>query len=124
MDPTLPREMTAAEARAALVVYAPQIPDMRNSDGEPFDKHGNRIDDRRLVQSVDALGPFGSWPSTLGDAERDLAAHETWWLGRSFRLGWVVVYKEGWGYAANHPDHAEKCRMRTDPNWACSCGGA
>ena len=92
--------MKCTEARAMLEVREPIEVAIRLRDGGLLDVHGDSIDERCTEPWVMALGPFGSWPCTLADAEKDFAKHPEWWAGESFRLGHVVVYARGWGYAA------------------------
>lgn len=97
-------KLTSAEARALLDIREPTPVGFTSEDGKFYEgDHADsweEIDARETVPWVMALGPFGSWPSTLEDAEKDFAAHPEWYYGVSFRLGNVVVWKQGWGYAA------------------------
>lgn len=98
------RKLTSAEARALLRVEEPQKVAFTNSKGKHFDDDGNHIDKREAVPHVYALGPFGSWPTTLEDAEKEFAKHDEWFYGKSFRLGHVVIWDTGWGFAAKPID--------------------
>jgi hypothetical protein len=95
--------LNATEARALLKVYPPKAVAYTSATGRPMDDEGNEIDPREAVPWTMALGPFGSWPCTVEDAEKDFAAHPKWYTGESFRLGYVVVHRQGWGYAAVEP---------------------
>lgn len=99
--------MTAEEARTLLDVQEPIPVAWTSKDGTKRDDDGNRIDERQTVPWVWALGPFGTWPETLDAAEHDLRNEPEWWHGESYRLGWVVVYKRGWGYSAKPPVEAK-----------------
>lgn len=94
-------ELTSAEARQLLDVQEPHKVAWTSKDGTKRDDDGDEIDDRKLKPWVLALGPFGSWPVPLTEAEGELATHDTWQLGKSFRLNWVVTWKSGWGFAAD-----------------------
>jgi hypothetical protein len=96
--------MSPEQARSLLVVREPIPAAMTSPTGRLLDAEGGQIDPRQTVSWVMALGPFGSWPSTLADAEADFAKHPEWTHAESFRLGWVVVHRPGWGYAAHAPD--------------------
>lgn len=92
----IPKRQSAANARKLLRVYEPR-------DGEDIDK-------RQAEPWVWALGPFGSWPETLARAEELFAEHQaaTWTYAESLRLGWVVMWRPGWGFAAMKPEEARK----------------
>lgn len=97
------KPLTSAEARALLLIYDP-IPVVHTSKtGKLIGDEGDTIDERQTVPWTMALGPFGSWFSTVEQAERDFAKYDQWYYGKSLRLGWVVVYKSGWGYQAVEP---------------------
>ena len=95
--------LTREEARAMLKVWPPVVVAFTADNGRIFDADGNELDARQTVPHVLALGPFGSWFSTLEDAEDDFAREPAWFAGKSFRVGYAVVYEQGWGYAANKP---------------------
>lgn len=83
-----------------LDVQAARVAEMNNASGEAFDADGSRIDPRQLVPWVWALGPHGSWPETLEAAIARLNKYEVFGVGQSIRLGRVVSYGPGWGFAA------------------------
>jgi hypothetical protein len=93
--PSIDRETAIAllDVRPACVVA------MTDLDGKLLDEGGSIIDERQLVPWVWALGPFGSWPERLEDAIGKLGARTGFETTRSFRVGRVVLYKPGWGYA-------------------------
>ena len=93
--------ITAAEARNLLKVYEPIPVAHTSQSGKLLDDEGTEIDQRQTVPWVMALGPFGSWPTTLSDAEADFEEHAEWFTGRSIRVGFAVCYKQGWGYQAD-----------------------
>ncbi len=93
-------KLTREQARELIVVREPQEVAWTSKDGTLRDDDGDPIDERCTVPHTWALGPFGSWPATMEDVEKDLAAHDVWHYGESMRLGPVVVYKQGWGYSA------------------------
>lgn len=99
-----PGKLTAVEARALLQIYKPREVAHVSKAGKFLDDDGSEIDKRQTVAWTMALGPFGSWPSTVEDADKDFTEHAEWWYGQSFRLGWVVVYRNGWGYQAVEPE--------------------
>ena len=93
-------KLTSAEARKLLKVYPATPVAFTTKSGKLLDEYGDEIDERETVPHTMALGPFGSWPCTLEDAEKDFAAHPNWYDGESMRVGYSVVWKQGWGYAA------------------------
>lgn len=93
--PSIDRET----AIALLDVQPARVVAMTTTTGTPLDEDGNIIDERQTVPWVMALGPFGSWPARLEEAIADLQGQTDFATGRSFRLGRVVLYKPGWGYA-------------------------
>ncbi len=94
--------ITSEQARRLLCIQDPIEVAWTSRDGTLRDDDGDPIDERQTVPWVMKLGPFGSWPSTVEDAEKDFIEHanKDWWLGESFRIGTAVVWKTGWGYAA------------------------
>jgi hypothetical protein len=86
-------------AIALLDVQPARVVAITTADGTLFDEDGDAIDQRQTVPWVMALGPFGSWPARLEEAIADLQGQTDFATGRSFRLGRVVLYKSGWGYA-------------------------
>lgn len=93
--------MTNTEARKLLKVNAAIPVAFAAKNGKLFDHNGHEIDPRQSVPWVWEFGPFGSWPCTLEDAEKDFAEQPQWFDGDSWHLGYVVKYKQGWGYAAS-----------------------
>lgn len=94
--PSIDRET----AIALLDVQPARVVAMTTTTGTPLDEDGNIIDERQTVPWVMALGPFGSWPARLEEAIADLQGQTDFATGRSFRVGRVVLYKPGWGFAA------------------------
>lgn len=82
-------EITSEKARLLLIVHPPVT-----------DNGGDEINERQTVPWVWALGPFGSWPCTLKEAEEDFATYTTWNYGKCLRLRSAVTFKSGWGYGA------------------------
>lgn len=93
-------DMTNVEARKLLKVWPAKAVSFTTKSGKLLDDEGDPISDVQTVPHVLALGPFGSWLCTLEEAEKDFANHENWYDCQSFRVGYAVVYKQGWGYAA------------------------
>lgn len=91
--------MTPAEVLAELEVCAAVPVAWTSKDGTLRDDGGGSIEPAEAGRHAWALGPFGSWPVALADAEADIRQHPEWTEGRSIRLGRVAVYKSGWGYS-------------------------
>lgn len=94
--PSVDRE-TAIEL---LDVQPARVVAMTAKSGTLLDEDGDTIDPRQTEPWVWALGPYGSWPETLVAAIARLNEHEVFGVGRSIRLGRVVIFKPGWGFAA------------------------
>lgn len=94
--PSIDRET----AIGLLDVQPARVVAMTAKSGTLLDDEGDSIDPRQTVPWVWALGPFGSWPERLEDAVANLLKQTDFTTGRSFRLGRVVTFKPGWGYAA------------------------
>lgn len=91
--------MTPAEVLAELEVCAAVPVAWTSKDGALRDDEGSRIEPAQAERHTYALGPFGSWPVTMTEAEADIRQHPEWTEGRSIRLGRVAAYKSGWGYS-------------------------
>lgn len=106
----IPDRQSAANARKLLSVHEPLAVAFRTDAGKLLDADGEEIDKRQAEPWVWALGPFGSWPETLARAEELFAEHQgaTWTYAESLRLGWVVMWRPGWGFAAMKPEEARK----------------
>ena len=96
-------EISNTVARQLLLVLEPIPVLMRNSKGNPLDDDGRKIDERCLAPWTWALGPYGSWPCTVEDALEDFTEERPWFVASSMRLGPVVSYRDGWGYATKQP---------------------
>ena len=94
------RPLTAVEARAILKVREPREVAFVNSKGESLNDDGDKIDPRELEPWTMALGPFGSWPCTVADAERTIAKHAEFEYGVSCRIGPCIIWEQGWGFSA------------------------
>lgn len=96
--------MTPEEVLAALDVQDAIPVAWTSKDGTLRDDDGDAIDRRQTVPYVWALGPFGSWPTTLEDARKEIGEPEEWFTGDSFRLGCVATWKPGWGFQIKDPE--------------------
>ncbi len=92
--------MTADEAIALLDVKPAIEVAWTSKDGTKRDDDGDAIDERQTVPWVLAEGPFGTWPETLEDAVAKLRACTAFVVGPSLRVGRIVRFEPGWGYAA------------------------
>lgn len=97
-----------------LDVQPARVVAMTDEGGTLLDKDGGAIDPRQTVPWVMALGPFGSWPARLEEAIADLQGHTNFETTRSFRVGRVVLYKPGWGFAAKPIPRVVACAALAD----------
>ena len=94
-DPAAKKKLQFGDVHIVSLTQARELLDVR----EPLDEAD--ADDRQKGPWTFALGPYGSWPEKLSDAETVFETETHWRLCQSLRLGPVVIYKAGWGYSAS-----------------------